>query len=191
MLDYLTGIDREAFLSLNGWHNPFFDNLMWVMTKMIVWIPLYLIFLYLVIRKYKWETVIILLFAAVIILISDQLSNFVKENTHRLRPSHEPGLSVHLVNAYKGGMYGFYSAHASNTFSIAVFLIVLLWNDYRYFFLVSVFWALLMSFSRIYLGVHYPGDILAGMLAGSIIGFICGKACLQIIRHKSSRLKGH
>jgi undecaprenyl-diphosphatase len=80
-------------------------------------------------------------------------------------------------------MYGFYSAHASNAFSMAVFLAVILWKDYRFLILLTVTWALLMSYTRIYLGVHYPGDIMAGMIAGSIIGFICGKACLRILRH--------
>lgn len=150
---------------------------MLLITRGIIWIPLYIVFLWLVIRQYKWQTLMILAFTAVLILVSDQLSNLVKESVQRLRPSHEPGLMVHIVEAYKGGMYGFYSAHASNSFAIALFLIVLMGKKYRYFFIPVLLWALIHSYTRIYLGLHYPGDILGGALAGSVIGLIMGKLC--------------
>jgi len=143
----------------------------------LFWMPVYLLFFYLVVRKYKWNILWILLFAALMILVSDQLSTVVKELTHRLRPSQEPGLVVHLIDAYKGGMYGFYSAHASNFFSLAFFMIVLIGRFYRFFFIPVILWALLLAYTRIYLGVHYPGDIFAGMLVGCAIGLFAGKAC--------------
>ena len=116
--------------------------------------------------------------AAVMILVSDQLSNLAKETFQRLRPSHEPGLMVHLVNAYKGGLYGFYSGHATNNFSIAVFLIVLAGKRFKWVWMVALPWALLMSYTRIYLGVHFPGDILAGAIMGSLIGYFFGRMTL-------------
>jgi undecaprenyl-diphosphatase len=151
-------------------------------TDPLFWLPVYLLFLFLVIRKYRWNFLIILLFTALMILVSDQLTNLVKELTQRIRPSQEPGLPVHLVNAYKGGQYGFYSSHASNFFSISIFLIILLGRYYRYFFIPLLIWALFISYTRIYLGVHYPGDVLAGMLVGCIIGFLTGRVFLLTIR---------
>lgn len=177
VLETLKNIDQSLFLFLNGIHNGFFDHVMLTITKGIVWIPLYLVFLYLLIRKYKWQTLIILVFTALLILVSDQLTNLAKESFQRLRPSHEPGLMVHIVEAYKGEIYGFWSAHAANNFAIAIFLIMLLGKYHRYFFIPALLYALIMSYTRIYLGLHYPGDILAGMIAGGLIGFIIGKFC--------------
>jgi undecaprenyl-diphosphatase len=109
------------------------------------------------------------------ILVSDQVANLAKITFERLRPSNEPGLPVHIVNAYKGGLYGFYSSHASNTFSIAVFLVVLLVKRFRWIGWITLPWALLMSYTRIYLGVHFPGDILAGIAMGCLIGYFFGR----------------
>jgi len=174
VLDYFNHIDHNLFLFLNGKHNAFFDSLMAQATKSLLWIPLYLIFLYLLIRQYKWKTIMIVVVAAVMILASDQLANLAKDTFQRLRPSNEPGLTVHLVNAYKGGLYGFYSSHASNTFSIAVFLVVLLIKRFKWIGWITLPWALLMSYTRIYLGVHFAGDILTGILTGSLVGYFFG-----------------
>ncbi|HTX88034.1 MAG TPA: phosphatase PAP2 family protein [Bacteroidales bacterium] len=189
MIGFLNHIDHQIFLFLNGMHNPFFDQVMYTATKGILWLPVYLVFLYLVIRKYRWQSLWILLFAALMITASDQLANLVKDLTHRYRPSQETGLEVHLVNAYKGGTWGFYSAHASNTFSVAVFLILVLGDTYRWFFIPALLWALFMSYTRIYLGVHFPGDTLAGMAAGTLIGIVFATLSLLVIRkiqHKDS-----
>ena len=187
MLEFLNHIDHTLFLFLNGINNPFFDSVMYRLTKTLVWIPLYLFFLYLIIRQYNWKTIIILVLAALMILVSDQLSNLVKDSVQRLRPSHQPGLYVHIVEAYKGGIYGFYSAHASNTFSVAVFLILLLGRKW-YVILPALLWTLFVSYTRIYLGVHYPGDIFAGWIAGGIIGFLLWKGAaitMEAIRKKT------
>ena len=181
MIQLLDHIDRTFFLFLNGFHNPFFDRVMFDGTKALIWLPLYLLFLFLVIRKYKWNTFLIILFAALMILVSDQLSNLVKESVHRVRPSLQPGLVVHIIEAYKGGTYGFYSAHASNSFSVAIFLILLLGRQW-YIVFPAIIWSLFVSYTRIYLGVHYPGDILAGWIAGAILGYLFGRTAREILR---------
>ena len=122
----------------------------------------------------------VLVLAAVMILVSDQLSNLAKETFQRLRPSHEPGLMVHLVNAYKGGEYGFYSGHATNNFSIAVFMIVLAGKRFKWIWMIALPYALLISYTRVYLGVHFPGDILAGAIMGSLIGYLFGRLTLYL-----------
>ncbi len=188
MIQYLDQLDHRLFLFLNGMHNPFFDHLMLGATRSLIWLPVYLVFFWLVVREYRWQTIWILIFAALMILASDQLSNVVKDSVQRLRPSREPGLAVHLVEAYKGGLYGFYSAHASNTFAVSLFLIILLRRSFRWFFIPVIAWALFMSYTRIYLGVHFPGDTLAGILAGSVIGLVFGFLCVWVIRKTEKRL---
>jgi len=115
------------------------------------------------------------------ILASDQLSDLVKNTVQRLRPSHQPGLIVHIVEAYKGGTYGFYSAHATNTSSVVIFMIILLGRKYAYVYIPAILWSLFISYTRIYLGVHYPGDIFAGWIAGSLIGYLFAKVALKVI----------
>jgi undecaprenyl-diphosphatase len=192
LIEFLENIDRNLFLFLNGINSPFFDSLMFAGTKGLIYLPLYLFFFFFVVRKYKWNALLVVAFAALMILTGDQLSNLVKDSVQRLRPSRQPDLVVHIVEAYKGGTYGFYSAHATNTFSVVVFLIVTLGRQYWYVYVPAILWSLMMSYSRIYLGVHYPGDILAGWIAGSLIGFLFGKAflkLLEIIRRKEKARK--
>jgi undecaprenyl-diphosphatase len=187
LIEFLDHIDRTFFLLLNGFHNPFFDQVMYVATKSLMWLPLYLFFFFFMIRKYKWNTLVIIVFAALMIFASDQLSNLVKETVHRLRPSNQPGLMVHIVEAYKGGTYGFYSAHASNTFSVVVFLVILLGRKYPYVYIPAIFWSLFVSYTRIYLGVHYPGDILAGWIAGGLVGLLFGKVARLTVNRINQR----
>ncbi len=183
MFESIKSIDQHLFLFLNGLHSPFFDQVMYWGTNSTTWLPLYLMLLYLVIRRYRWQTFWILVFAVLMILVSDQLCNFVKELVARPRPTHEPGFAgLHTVNGYLGGQFGFYSAHASSNFAIAVYTIILLGSPFPGFPLLMVGWALFMSYTRIYLGVHYPVDIVAGWIAGGLIGWGFGQLCGWFVR---------
>ncbi len=183
MLEFLKSFDQSLFLFLNGVHCSFLDPFFFYGTNNITWIPLFLLLLYLVIMRYHWRSVWIIFFAALMILFSDQLSNIFKEWVARPRPTHEPGLTaIHTVNGYLGGQNGFYSAHASTTLAIAVFMIILLGKPFRYFPLLMIAWAFFMAYTRIYLGVHYPGDIITGWIAGGWIGWGFGQLCGWFIR---------
>ncbi len=175
MISCLQHIDTDLFLFLNGMHNSFFDWLMYWISVKWVWIPLYVFLLYLIIREYKWKSLVILLFVAILITLSDQLSVHLFKNTfQRLRPCHDPEImeSVHLVKDYCGGKFGFISSHAANSFALATFLIGILGKKFRYFTLLILLWATVISYSRIYLGVHFPGDVIVGGIFGAILGYI-------------------
>ncbi len=186
-MERLNHFDQAVFTYLNGLHAPWLDVLMTWLTMGLLWLPLYLFLLYLVIRRYRWNTLWVLLFAALLITASDQLSVAVKDAVLRLRPSQDPSLCcVHLVNGYKGGMYGFYSSHASNTLSVAILLTIVLGKSYRFVGPVMITWAVLMSYTRIYLGVHYPGDVLAGWVAGILLGILFGYGCRKLLMWRES-----
>jgi len=183
MIDLLKTIDLNLFLFLNGIHSPFFDHAMMWATNALIWLPLFVLLLVITIRSYRWKTIMVVFSMALMITASDQLANLSKHSTQRLRPSQDPSLvkSVHIVNGMRGGMYGFYSAHASTTFAVAIFLIVLLRKKYRWIAPVVIAWAFIMSYTRIYLGLHYPGDTLAGMVIGSSLGLLFGCVALKLI----------
>ena len=175
-LERLDALDREAFLAINGAHAPWADGLMQAVSSMVLWFPLYVFFLYVLQRRFGWKSLgWSALLLAVMILFSDKGSVLLfKETVQRLRPCHEPTLAglVHLVPQGCGGRFGFVSSHASNHFAIALFMIGALRGSPRWAALALVAWAALICYSRVYLGVHYPGDVLVGALYGALIGTI-------------------
>ncbi|MFZ2905816.1 MAG: phosphatase PAP2 family protein [Cyclobacteriaceae bacterium] len=190
MLDKLLELDRELLLYLNSFHAAWLDPVMLWVTKTLFWLPLYLFLLYLVIKDYKKNSWIVLIGIALSILLADQItSGFMKPFFERLRPSREPSLQglVHLVNGYKGGRYGFASSHAANTFATALFFWLLFKEQYRWMWVLFV-WALVMTYTRIYLGVHYPGDILVGMLVGLASGW-CGFMMQKVIINSKLKIQ--
>lgn len=185
MLDFLNELDQQIFLFLNSLHTGFFDFLMWWFSDKLIWIPFYLFLLYLLIRKYGWESVAVLLSLAILIVLSDQVSGFIKDAVARYRPSNDPELheQVRTLNGYFGGNYGFVSSHAANSFAMAYFLAKML-NPKASFFIPLLFvWASLVSYSRIYLGVHYPGDIIGGALLGIALAWLIVNIYQRIIRY--------
>jgi undecaprenyl-diphosphatase len=140
----------------------------------LFWIPLYAWIIYLMYKKFEKGIFIILLCAIALIFFSDQTANVFKALVQRYRPTHHPsfGQLVHTVNDYRGGTYGFFSSHASNAFAIVMFVILLLRPSTRILKLILFGYACLTSYSRIYLGVHYPADIVVGACCGLGLGFL-------------------
>ena len=171
----LERIDHQIFLYLNSLNTPFWDKVMYTISLTYVWIPLYLSILIYMGFRYKRKILIILLFIIVAVTLTDQIALIIKNAVDRLRPCHEPSLSglVHTVNGYCGGRYGFVSSHAANSFNVA--LLSLMFIQKRWYTFSIVIWAAVVGYSRIYLGVHYPGDVLCGSILGALIGWIIFK----------------
>ncbi len=172
MIEQIIQWDQELLVALNGSSSLFLDGVMMTITKTGTWIPLFACLLYAIIRNNSWRgTLLVIVMTTLLVLLCDQFaSGFCKPYFHRLRPSQEPELAavIDLVNDYRSGLYGFISSHASNTFGVAVFF-SLLFRSRRVTPLLLLY-ACLASYSRIYLGVHYPLDILMGALWGVLCG---------------------
>ncbi len=175
MLESLKQYDVELLLSLNGSDSIFWDRVMTIVSTTVAWIPALLFLLIAIIRNNKMKHIsVIFVFLALSVLLADQFaSTLCKPYFMRFRPTHDPMImyTVDTVDNYRGGLYGFISSHAANTFAVAIY-ITMLFKDFRVSLSMFV-WAMITSFSRIYLGVHYPGDVVCGALAGIIIGLIC------------------
>lgn len=164
----------ELLFYINSHRNSFLDELMYLLSSTEIWIPVYLFIIFILYRVYKSKSWIFLLSAIIMIIISDKVSTFFKYFMKTLRPSHEIYLKsmIYISKAGPGGLYGYVSSHASNFFALAIFLIIILPNKYNWFKIGIGISAVLVSYSRIYNGVHYPFDVLRGILLGSVIGFI-------------------
>ena len=185
-MEALSTIDSDLFLFLNGLHTAWMDKVMVLITEMWVWIPLYILLFYWTVRQYGKRFWWILLALGLVMLCSDQLASHVfKPLFHRLRPCYNIDFQdlIHLPDGLAGGRYGFVSSHAANTFAIAAFLTPALRNYRPWPAIVLYLWAFLSSYSRIYIGYHYPGDILCGALLGILIGLIFWKI-FQIVQRK-------
>ncbi len=184
MVETLKQIDQELFLFLNGLNSETFDGFMaWISGK-TTWWPFYLLLLLFIILKKRLQAIPVIIFIALAITLADQSSvHLFKEVFERPRPCHEPALEgmVHLVDDRCGGKYGFVSSHAANSFAVAMLLLMVIRK--RWFTLTMLFWAVIVSYSRIYLGVHYPGDVIGGALLGILCGFIAFISFRLVIRN--------
>lgn len=194
MIDTLDSLDKQLLLFLNGFHSPFMDPIMWWISSTVIWVPFYFIVLFFLIKaqhpsnnKEWWVNLaFVAISISLAILIADQVSSGIfKPFFARLRPSHQPEIMAHvhlLTNPaghiYKGGQFGFVSSHAANSFAIAWFVGRLLKSPPIW--IVMLGWASVVSYSRIYLGVHYPGDILGGLVIGIGAGYMASEVFFKL-----------
>ena len=183
MLEKLIHIDTEVLLAINGWHTPWADTLMWIISAKATWIPLYVLLIGLLIWRYrqpvptavKWlqrvpACVVMIVVIALAVGAADFIaSGILKEWVARPRPTRVPELEgvLHLVNGYKSGRYGFVSSHAANTMACAL-LFSLIWRN-KIATCGLMLWVAANCYSRMYLGVHYPLDILGGLTVGALV----------------------
>ena len=168
----MNAIDTDIFLYLNGLYSDFLDNFMWLVTRhWYAWGLIIATLIYVMVRQRNWRQALTLLLAiALVLLLTDLVSaRIIKPLVARLRPSHALGDLVHTVNGYVGGRYGFVSSHAANYFGL-ITLMILVFRK-RALAITLIVWGLIIVYSRIYVGVHYPGDILGGTIVGIAAGF--------------------
>lgn len=173
LLPTLESIDREALLAVNGSDSLYLDRLARVLTTALTWVPLYISLFIIVLRNNDNVRKVLMVVGAagLCVLLAGSIDDMiVKPTVARWRPTHDPviGAVVDVVDGYRGGKYGFFSAHASNTFSIAIFFCWLVRN--RLLSVAMIIWSLTNCWTRLYLGVHFPGDILVGLMWGFIVG---------------------
>lgn len=175
MLEKIIHLDKELLVFLNGLGSEQYDGLWLIITKQIYWVPFFLFVFYLLQRKIGWKNFgYFVLFLAVLILVTDQTANLFKNTFQRLRPCNDEEIKG-IIRIVKGSKsFSFFSAHAANSMATTVFVFMILKQYYKHIYLLFLF-PLIFAYSRIYLGLHFPLDILSGYFFGATFGFLCYK----------------
>ncbi|MBA2422034.1 MAG: phosphatase PAP2 family protein [Chitinophagales bacterium] len=186
-MESLIDLDQSIFIFFNQQlRNSLFDLIMPYLREKNFWIPLYVVLLFYFILYFKVKSWIAIAFAAATAVITDQSSSsLIKPLVHRIRPCNDPSFSaeVHLLVSCGGG-FSFISAHAANHFGLACFLIVMLRERFKWIVPAALAWATLVAFAQVYVGLHYPFDVLCGGIFGSIVGTLTGKICKSLLSKK-------
>ena len=191
MIEYLNDIDTDALLAVNGLHDLFQDAFWWMVSAKWSSLLMVLALVWILLRQNRRHALLVLAMLVLAVLMADQVSSgLIKHLVERLRPTHDPSLEsmVHVINGYRGGLYGFVSSHAANFFAVSTFLSLVMRQRWVAFSLFT--WALLQCYSRMYLGVHYPGDILGGIVVGVLAGWLVW-CIMRWIQHRWRLPEGH
>ena len=186
----LNNWDHQLFLFLNGLHVDWLDPVMTFISSEMGWIPFYAVLVFLVFYKYRWKGLWVILGVVIAITLSDQIASSVfKPLVMRLRPCHDPLIKdlVYLPDGHCGGMYSFMSSHAANTFALASLIYMTMRKHYTKIGWLMFIWATVVSYSRIYMGAHFPGDIICGAALGMIIGFGIGYLTNLLIKNEQQK----
>lgn len=178
MFEEIIQYDKALFLFLNGLGSSTWDGFWMFMTNKLNSIPLYVFLLFLSIRFLGWKnTGLVLVAIALLITTTDQLANFFKYGVGRLRPCHDEEVfdAMRLVKTSCGGKFGYFSAHAASSMALASFFSIVLGKKLKWLPALLITWALLVGYSRIYIGVHFPGDVITGILIGCLFGWVYAK----------------
>jgi undecaprenyl-diphosphatase len=175
MVEKIVSLDTQLFIFLNGLGSESFDRLWLIITKQTSWIPFFVLLLYLIFKKLGTkQTLYLLLFVAILVACSDQITNLFKYGFQRLRPCSDPAINTKIRIIQSSGTFSFFSGHAANTMAVATFLYFRFKKDFKYLGFLFL-WPLIFAYSRIYLGLHYPLDIICGYLFGFTFGFLMFK----------------
>ena len=194
MLDWIQHIDTQLFFHVNHClQNSVFDTIMPIARDKYTWIPLYALLVFLIVRKYKMQSVYVLGYALLAVVVADQLSaSVIKPLVQRLRPCNDPDLigMVHNTLVDCGSGFSFVSSHATNHFALAIYFIMVFAKPSNRFYVVLgfVLWAGVISFAQVYVGVHYPFDVLVGALLGMLIGYGAGWAQRYTLCYRAGKL---
>lgn len=184
-MEQLIQIDQNWLVAINNWHAAWADSVMWIISAKLTWLPLYALLVGMLFWRFGWKKALIMLcFFGVAVGLSDFISSgIIKHLVCRPRPTHEPALQgmLHIVNGYQGGMYGFVSSHAANTMSCGL-LFSLIWKNWKAT-LPLMLWVALNCYSRMYLGVHYPGDIIGGLIVGAMLAVMAYWALKKVLAY--------
>ena len=183
-MDNLIFLDKELTLYLNGLNSPALDAFFYAVTSKWLWVPLYATILWMIFRRQGGRGLMTVIVIGLLVLLADQLtSGLMKPLFERLRPTHDGVMQylVHTVNGYRGGLYGFPSCHAANSVALTVWFFLLCGARSRLSMMLLV-WCLLTCYTRMYLGVHYPGDLLFGSVVGSLCALLCWFLAVRIFK---------
>ncbi|MCQ2975783.1 MAG: phosphatase PAP2 family protein [Bacteroidales bacterium] len=188
MFENIVQADKDITVFFNSLNNVWADSIFYFISNKYTWIPIYIGLLFFVIKKGGKSAIPFILYLALMILAADQTCNFVKHLVERLRPCHDGTINgmIHIVKNHCGGKYGFFSSHAANFFALATFTSIYFRN--KTYFIVAFILAIITSYSRIYLGVHFLGDVVCGAYNGILWGIIAS-ICYSKFGHKL--IKGH
>lgn len=181
VLDTILSLDKELFVYLNGLGNENWDTFWMTVTNQLSWIPLYILFLILIFKQLGWKKgLILVVFSALLVTFSDQFSNLMKNSFERLRPNRDPSINEFIRILKNNKSFSFISGHATTSTAVTLFMHLTLRKYYKYTLLFFI-WPILFAYSRIYIGVHFPLDIICGALFGMLIGLLFYVLSLKLL----------